>query len=118
MKLLDAAELTAALRMRASGASVPEIAECYHVPIKDMERMLFHPMMRSPLVELDGEVGTDPVSEDERFIAAMKRAIAAGKENAPIGIDTRPCTRAPIVMTREFAGAISGSPAAQCMDGE
>jgi hypothetical protein len=34
--------------------------------------------------------------QDSAFCAAMLKAIRAGKEHAPIGIDTRPCTKNPI----------------------
>ena len=37
-----------------------------------------------------------PQAQDEAFCAAMLKAIKAGKERAPIGIDTRPCTKNPI----------------------
>jgi hypothetical protein len=33
--------------------------------------------------------------QDDAFCAAMMKAIKAGKERAPIGVDTRPCTKNP-----------------------
>lgn len=39
--------------------------------------------------------------DDGRFAAAMRAAIAAGLERPPmLGIDTRPCTKAPVFVER------------------
>jgi hypothetical protein len=35
---------------------------------------------------------------DRKFVEAMLAAIGAGLERAPVGIDTRPCTRRPITI--------------------
>jgi hypothetical protein len=35
---------------------------------------------------------------DRKFVEAMLAAISAGLERAPVGIDTRPCTRRPITI--------------------
>jgi GcrA cell cycle regulator len=44
------------------------------------------------------------VKQDKAFCAAMRAAIAAGLENAPIGIDRRPCTRKPIFVPHGEVG--------------
>lgn len=35
---------------------------------------------------------------DRKFVEAMLTAIDAGLERAPVGVDTRPCTRRPITI--------------------
>lgn len=50
---------------------------------------------------------------DDAFIAAMTKAIEAGKETAPIGIDTRPGTKKPVYIDprRVPANSLVGSAA-------
>jgi hypothetical protein len=44
------------------------------------------------------------IKQDKAFCAAMRAAIAAGFEYAPIGIDRRPCTRNPIFVAHGEIG--------------
>jgi hypothetical protein len=54
-------------------------------------------------------------AQDKAFCAAMMKAIKAGKECAPIGIDRRPCTKNPIfVRVRGDVAPITVSVLADC----
>jgi hypothetical protein len=51
----------------------------------------------------------DYVAMDGRFVAAMAAAIRAGDERPPrVGIDTRPCTRHPVVLNPVPAVPVNG----------
>jgi hypothetical protein len=39
---------------------------------------------------------------DRKFVEAMLAAIGAGRERAPVGVNTRPCTRRPITIKSEI----------------
>jgi hypothetical protein len=45
-------------------------------------------------------------SMDRKFVAAMLKAIAAGAEGCPIGVDTRPGTKRPILVTMPLPAPI------------
>jgi hypothetical protein len=54
-------------------------------------------------------------AQDKAFCAAMMKAIKAGTERAPIGVDQRPCTKNPIfVRVRGHVAPITVSVLADC----
>lgn len=65
----------------------------------------------------NGEWSRERVVEmDEKFQAAVMKAIAQNREHAPIGIVTAPCTDNPVIYFRTFLRSYGSSPAGACAD--
>lgn len=114
-------EISQARSMRREGASIADIAATLRTSCEIVDAVLFFSgraavQQAGAAVDPDQEEICNPVAQDRAFIAAMMRAIKAGREHAPIGIDTRPGTDRPIVLTMLPGRSGAGSPAAQCME--
>lgn len=117
-----------AARLRSKGNPIARIARLMHIKPETVERMLFDfDDARDPgcdrlvigagaeiLESLVDNIRRDPIAADDAYVAAVQRAIDSGAERAPIGIDTRPGTRAPRRMNASCAAG--GSSAQACVE--